>query len=106
MDQQFPAQVAAEADFCAWLDQAAPGDILEYHRGFLALDCAASVSPLRTEQRHRLVALAEHAARAADQGFAHLVQRRLGPDTYSYLAIARRRSKRARAAQLIMTEVA
>jgi hypothetical protein len=30
-----------ETDLCGWIGQAALGDILEYHRGFLALDTAS-----------------------------------------------------------------
>lgn len=27
-----------EIEFCAWVAQAGPGEIFEYHRGFLAID--------------------------------------------------------------------
>lgn len=40
---RFPAvrNPLTEIDLCGWIGQAAPGDILEYHRGFLALDTMA-----------------------------------------------------------------
>ena len=43
-----PRGRSTETDFCSWVGQAAPGDILEYHRGFLGIDIAA-----RRLDRHR-----------------------------------------------------
>ena len=39
--EYIPMLVTNECAFIAWIDQAAPGDVLEYHRGHLALDIAA-----------------------------------------------------------------
>jgi hypothetical protein len=33
-----PLRPLADIEFCAWIGQAAPGDRLEYHRGFLGID--------------------------------------------------------------------
>ena len=43
------AQIAGrvtEISFCAWLAQAEPGDRLEYHRGYLAVDTDKLMSKL------------------------------------------------------------
>ena len=97
-----------EIDLCAWLGQAVPGDILEYHRGFLALDGAPQASRLDDMARRELVRVGQRAFWAAEQGIVHLVQRRCGPDDFSYLAIARPRPKKAHAAlsSLMLMEAA
>ena len=78
-----------ETMFSAWLAQAAPGDTLEYHRGFLTLD--RSGIGLASEHRHlrTLNLLARRAYDLAERGLVHLVQRRIADDAFSYLAIAR-----------------
>ena len=68
-----------EIDLCAWLGQAVPGDILEYHRGFLALDGTPQASRLDDKARRELVRVGQRAFWAAEQGLVHLVQRRIGP---------------------------
>lgn len=75
--------------FCAWLAQAQPGDRLEYHRGFLGPDSGPSISALPEPERRRIAALGTTALRAFEGGLVHLVQARLGPDCFAYLAIAR-----------------
>jgi hypothetical protein len=78
-----------EIEFCVWVGQALPGDRIEYHRGFLALDREDSRSghPDAAQLRR----LADRARWAAEAGLVHLVQRRLGPDRFAYLAISRRK---------------
>ena len=78
-----------EIDFCAWASQAEPGDVLEYHRGFLVVDLTPFGGPLCSEARSELARTSARAYDLAERGFVHLVQRRVGPDTFSYLAIAR-----------------
>ncbi len=78
-----------EIEFCAWLGQAAPGDVLEYHRGFLVVDVAPFGGPMSSEARAELSRASARAYDLAERSFVHLVQRRLGPDHFSYLAIAR-----------------
>jgi len=78
-----------DIDLCAWIAQALPGDILEYHRGFLALDRNAEISHLNAEECERLDYLAERAFDAFEMGFVHLIQERLGANDYRYLAVAR-----------------
>lgn len=78
-----------DLEFCAWAGEALPGDWLEYHRGFLAIDTVPDVCALLPEDRRRLVALAECARWASSHRMVHLVQRRLGRDQFAYIAIAR-----------------
>ena len=77
----------AEIDFCSWVGQASPGDLLEYHRGFLAIDAAPGGLP--DPERTALRVLGRRAAWSAEQRLVHLVQRRIGPGAFSYLAIRR-----------------
>ncbi len=79
-----------EADLCGWLGHAVPGDVLEYHRGYLALDASAQTRRLPDRQRRDLAALARRVIWAAEHGLAIPVQRRHGAEDYSYLLIARR----------------
>ena len=83
------ARPLTDIEFCAWVGQAAPGDRLEYHQGFLGIDTMAGMSTLSDRDRQRLAALASAAFRACEAGLVHLVQERLGPDRFAYLAIAR-----------------
>jgi hypothetical protein len=83
-----------EPDLCGWLGRAKPGDVVEYHRGFLAIDLWAHGSRFTERERHELMNISRRAWWAAVQGLAHLVQRRNGPEDFSYLAVARRKPKR------------
>ena len=78
-----------EIEFCAWLGQAEAGDSLEYHRGFLVVDLTPFGGPMGSEARLELARASTRAYSLAERGFVHLVQRRVGPDNFSYLAIAR-----------------
>lgn len=82
-----------ESELCSWLGGAAPDDVLEYHRGVLAHDRSPLASRLPKADQVELVRVARRAFWAAEQGLAHLVQCRRGPDDYSYLMIARPRPK-------------
>lgn len=86
-----------EIEFCAWVAQAAPGDRLEYHRGYLALDTYPMFSTLGDTARGELARLAGRAFWAAEQGLVHLVQEREGPDRFAYIAIARPKPRHAAA---------
>lgn len=90
----------------AWLACAAPGEELIYHRGFLAVDAASLVSELSAEQQQRLRRVAEAALRAERQGLVHLVQSRLGPGAFDYIAIARPKPKRPDAMSVRLLEAA
>lgn len=97
-----------ETDLCGWIGQAAPGDVLQYHRGFLALDTYSQGSRLAQRDRAELVRLARRAWWASEQKLIHLVQRRHGADDYAYLAIARPKPRTAPASlsSLLLAEVA
>ena len=85
-----------EAQLCEWLGAVRPGGRLCYHRGFLAIDCDPAASSLDAKHRAELRRLAKRASFAVKNGLAHLVQRRNGPADFSYLLVARRRSKSGR----------
>ena len=88
-DRSQNSQIITEIEFCTWLGQAEPGDSLEYHRGFLLVDLTPFGGPLCSEARSELARTSARAYDLAERGFVHLVQRRLGPDSFSYLAIVR-----------------
>lgn len=83
-----------EPALCAWVGQAMPGDVVEYHRGFLARDRTDVGKPMTRSERDGLVRTADRARLLAAQGLVHLVQRRHGPEDYGYLAVARPRPGR------------
>jgi hypothetical protein len=101
-----PMNVTALADnhpltdiaLCAWVAQALPGDHVEYHRGFLVVD--RDDRNLGQPEISRLRRLADRARWAADVGLVHLVQRRLGPDRFAYVAVARPKKAASRRLQL------
>lgn len=103
MGMTSPSPILTELGFCAWLGAAAPGDAIEYHQGFLALDRTAYGQPLSAEDRRGLIRTGNRAMQLAEQDFVHLVQRRLAPGTFSYLAIARPRPSRAPLSLAILT---
>lgn len=99
---RFPRNIVAsplltETQFCAAIGQAAPGAAVEYHRGFLAIDTVRASSALAEADRKELVRLVRRAWWAAEKNLVHLVQRRLGPDHFAYLAIVRARPKKLQA---------
>ena len=81
-------------EFCGWLGQAEPGDMISYHRGYLILDRVPSKKDQADIKRAELNLLADCAMRAAEHDLVHLVQRRNAPLDFSYLAIARPRPKK------------
>ncbi|WP_075220691.1 hypothetical protein [Acuticoccus yangtzensis] len=102
-----PAAPLSEIELCGWIGQAAPGAALEYHRGFLALDTVAVASRLPNDQREELLRMSRRAMWAAEQGLVHLVQRRLAPDCFAYLAIARPKLRQERVSlSALMTQEA
>lgn len=83
-----------EARFCAWLAKAGPGTALVYYRGHLTYDRMPSARTLPEPLRLRLSALARRALQCGEDGLVHLVQRRHGDNDFSYVAIARRRTRK------------
>ena len=107
MTADFTSRVT-DVEFCAWIAQAEPGDLLEYHRGTLAIDRLPVMSKLPRAECDRVDVLADRAFAAAGHGLVHLVQRRLGTDRFSYLAIARPKPRKADASlsALLLAEAA
>ena len=90
----------SEIQFCAWLAQAEAGDRLEYHRGYLAVDTDKLMSKLELNARAELVLLRDRAFGCEAQGLVHLVQERIGPDQFAYVAIVRPKPKTPRSAAI------
>jgi hypothetical protein len=92
--QLFPYKLCMrDIEFLAWVVQAEPGDRLEYHRGFLAVDLQSMSATPSEQDRKALGQLAQKARGAFELGLVHLVQERLAIDRFSYIAIARPRQK-------------
>ena len=103
ISHDFTAQpLLTEAQFCAWIGQSAPGAVIEYHRGFLAVDTARASSDFAEPDRKELARVGRRAWWAAENNLVHLVQRRLAPDRFAYLAIARARPKQLHATLLTL----
>lgn len=83
--------IVTEAEFSKLLATAAPGSVLQYHDGFLVLDVAKGSTRLCASDRKQLVAVARLAWSASEHRIVHLVQRRLGPSRFAYLAVVRAR---------------
>ena len=81
--------------FNRWLLRAQPGQQLEYHRGMLIRD-RSPASGMSDEQRRALARIADTALQTAEDGLVHLVQRRIGPFDFSYLAIRAAQSRNRR----------
>jgi hypothetical protein len=92
---RIPRPSISEIELCAWIAQAEPGAVLEYHRGFLALDRTAFGRFAETPARAALSMLGNRAHDLAERGLVHLVQHRHGVEDYSYFAVARPRRKGA-----------
>jgi hypothetical protein len=82
-------RAVSETDFCSWLAKAKLRDVIEYHRGYLIVDRYDDTSELEPADRLELTVVAARAFAAAEQGLVHLVQRRLAPCRFSYMAIKR-----------------
>ena len=82
-------------EFCAWVSQATPGERLEYYRGFLIVDAFPPSGWPPSAFQQALIQLRSHTFRAAELGLVHLIQRRLGEELFSYVAIARPQARHA-----------
>jgi hypothetical protein len=98
-----PRSLAIRAGaFDKWLDQAAPGERIEYHRGALAIDREPRISTLAERKRQELVRIADRAMALAGEGRVFLLQERRGKDDFSYMAIMAKRKR----ANLMTTKAA
>jgi hypothetical protein len=73
--------------FEARLRQAAPGDRISYHLGYLAIDRVRSSSRLSEPARRELITVANTALALAKRGDIHLVQQRVEPAIFRYFAV-------------------
>ena len=96
----------SEIEFCAWVAQAEPGDRLEYHRGFLAIYMCKAVTTLEPNARKELELLAERARWSEAVRLVHLVHQRVGPNQFSYIAIARAKTQSNSKAVAQLSELA
>ncbi len=87
-----PHLLVTAADLELWLGRALPGNALDYHRGFLALDRVTLGSRLSKEDAGELDRVATAAMAAAEAGLVHLLQRRNGDGDYTYLAVMARKT--------------
>ena len=95
----FGARVAmpklTDVELYAWIAQAEAGARIEYHCGFLGIDVTPVISTLPEAERRQLADLGQAALGAFEKGLVHLVQERVGPDRFAYIAVARPRPKAA-----------
>lgn len=83
-----------EAGLCARVFEAEPGERIEYHRGFLGLDRSPLGQHADRQTRSTISRTADRAFALAEKGAVHLVQKRLAPECFSYLAVVRPRQRR------------
>ena len=95
-----------EKDLRAWVAAAKSGDVVEYHRGVLAIDRLVHGSRLDDRDRQQLDRVADLLFKLAGFGYGHLLQRRNGSDDYSYLFVFRPRSLDSRFRLLATLEAA
>lgn len=76
-----------ENAFVDWLVGAKAGDTLAYYRGHLAFDRDPLQSGLGEFRRLKLTHLADRAMECCERRQVLLVQRRMGKDDWTYLAI-------------------
>ncbi len=70
-----------------WLVGASSGETIAYYRGHLAHDRCKSRLVLTSDERRRLIAVANRIMAASDQGLVIPLQRRVGPHEWLYLAV-------------------
>lgn len=70
-----------------WLVDASAGETIAYYRGHLAHDRCMSTPVLTSDERRRLIAVANRIMAAHDQSLVIPLQRRMGPNEWLYLAV-------------------
>lgn len=76
-----------EAELARWLATARRGDLLEYHRGVLAIDRLFYAGRPGGEHRRQLDRVANILLALAQEGGGHVLQRRHGDGDYSYIFV-------------------
>ena len=79
-------RITSASDLVRWSSAAQPGDVAEYHRGYLLCDLAPALPA--DAAHHALAELAACARQLADDGALHLVQARVEVGAFRYLAVA------------------
>lgn len=79
---------------CDRLGDAPVGTTFTYHVGHLAYDRTPTVTKLDPAERAELDLLADRVMQLAEQGWVHLVQRRLAPECFAYQVVVRPRRGR------------
>lgn len=69
-----------------WLVTAAPGQMVAYYRGHLAHDRTEPPNVLTPDVRRKLSHVADRLLKESDCGAVVLLQRRMGPHDWLYLA--------------------
>ena len=82
-----PRRPLTEAQLCDWIADARVGEAIQYHEGFLLCDRSEGSSPLPTQERIRLHAVARRAWIACELGLVHLFSAKVGEGRYRYLAL-------------------
>ena len=82
-----------EAALVAWLARATPGERIVYWRGYLARDTWGNRPGLSDAECHHLRMVARRAWLMSATGLLHLVQQRVAPGVFDYIAIARPRKQ-------------
>jgi len=78
--------VNTPAKLMAWLEGAEAGEQIQYFLG--KLDSARHIQKI-SKSKHDDILCADYARHAERRGWVDLVQKRIGSDLYSYLAIKR-----------------
>lgn len=92
---ELPGIARTENAFCDRYADAAPGEVIVYHVGLLGCDRDKLTSNLLPAARSDLDRVADRAWAMAAQGLVHLLQRRMSPGCFAYLAVVRPRSSGA-----------
>jgi hypothetical protein len=82
-----PSAPVTELIFCDWFVDAAAGDAIEYHVGFLSLDRSTLLTGADRLEQKRVNALAYRVWKCCEAGLVHLYSQRINEGVYSYLAI-------------------
>lgn len=87
-----------ETELCRRVAIAQPGATIAYYRGHLGVDRMPGTRRLTVDQRQRLAATASRALLMAGDDLVHLIQRRNGPEDFTYLLVVRPRPRRQQGA--------
>ncbi|MBL4544041.1 MAG: hypothetical protein JKP97_20100 [Rhodobacteraceae bacterium] len=93
-----------DVELYAWIAQAEAGARIEYHCGFLGIDVTPVISTLPEPERRQLADLGQAALGAFEKGLVHLVQERVGPNRFAYIAVARPRPRAAASLSALLLE--